>query len=57
MSNLFIGFIAGAGIGAWVYSKMYRSTGGNTQNALIVAGCAGLAALVIITMVLGMIFK
>lgn len=57
MSNILVGFLAGAGISAWVYSKMYRSTGGNTGNALIVAGSAGVAAWVIVVVVLGMIFK
>ncbi len=57
MSNLLIGFLAGAGIAGWVYSKMYRSTGGNTGNALIVAGSAGVGAWVIVVIILGLIFK
>ena len=57
MSNILVGFLAGAGIAGWVYSKMIRSTGGNTQNALIVAGSAGVAAWVILVLILGMIFK
>lgn len=52
-SNLTIGFLFGAGFSAWVYSKIIRSTGGNTQNALIVAGSAGLGAMVLITIILG----
>lgn len=46
-SNFMIGFLLGAGIAAWVYSKVSRSTGGNTKNALIVAACAGVGSLVL----------
>lgn len=42
MSDTLIAFLAALGAGAWVYSKMYRSTGGNTKNALVAAGGAGL---------------
>lgn len=52
-SNLTIGFLLGAGFAAWVYSKLMRSTGGNTKNALIVAGFAGLAAMVLLVTILG----
>jgi hypothetical protein len=52
-SNLTIGFLMGAGVGAWVYSKLSRSTGGNTKSALIVATCAGLGAMVLLTIILG----
>ncbi len=37
----------GAGVAAWTYSKIMRSTGNNTQNALIVAGVAGVFAFVL----------
>jgi hypothetical protein len=56
-SNLTIGLIAGAGVAAWVYSKMYRSTGGNSKNAVIVAACAGLGTLVLLVTILGIVFK
>ncbi len=56
-SNLTIGFLVGAGGGAWVYSKVFRSSGGNTKNALIVAGCAGVGAMVLVATILGAIFK
>lgn len=36
----------GAGAAAWTYNKMHRSTGGNVQNAAIVAGVAGVFAFV-----------
>lgn len=47
-SNFVIGLLLGAGFGAWVYAKMMRSTGNNVQNSLIVAGCAGVGAMVLI---------
>ena len=56
-SNLMIGFIAGLGLAAWVYSKIYRSSGGNTKNALIVAAAAGFGAMVLLIIVLGIFFK
>lgn len=52
-SNLTIGFLLGAGFAAWVYSKLMHSTGGNTKNSLIVAGCAGVAAMVLLVTLLG----
>ena len=55
-SNLTIGLLLGVGCAAWVYSKMMRSTGSNTQNSLIVAALAGLAALVVVTTLLGSVF-
>jgi hypothetical protein len=42
MSDVVIAFLFSLGAGAWIYSKMYRSTGGLTQNALVVAGGAAL---------------
>jgi len=41
MSNFLIAFLFAAGGGTWIYSKMYSRTGGNTQNALIVAFLSG----------------
>ncbi len=57
LSNLMIGFLVGAGFGAWIYSKVIRSTGGNTKNAIVVAGIAGFLALAVVTILMGIIFK
>ncbi len=35
-----VALMFGAGFGTWVYTKVYRSTGGSTQNSLVVAGVA-----------------
>lgn len=45
----------GIGVATWVYSKMYSRTGGNSQNAGVVAGVAGLAAAGVMLLVLSMI--
>lgn len=50
--NLLVSIFAAIGVAGWVYSKMSRSTGGNVQSASIVAGFAGLAAFVIMMMVM-----
>ena len=57
MSNLTIGFLVGAGFAAWVYSKVMRSTGNNTKNALIVAGVAGVFSMVLVSTLLGAFTK
>ncbi len=48
MSAVIIGLLAGAGIGAWVYSQGMRRTGGNTKSALIVAGVVALIVFVFV---------
>ena len=56
-SNFVIGLLLGAGFGAWVYAKLMRSTGGNVQNSLIVAGCGGVGAMVLVMVLLGAFLK
>lgn len=46
-SGVFIGFIAAASTGTWVYTKVMRRTGNNTQQAYTTAGIAAAAAFVI----------
>lgn len=48
MTNGLVGFLAAVGFGAWVYSKVQRRTGGNTKQALIVAGIAAVFALIVV---------
>jgi hypothetical protein len=57
MNNTTIGILFGLGFGAWIYSKVYRSTGGNSKSAILVAGGAGLVAFLLIVTLLGIIFK
>lgn len=55
-SNSLIAFLFAIGFGGWVFSKAQRSTGGNTKNALVMAGGAAVVAFVILVIILGMIF-
>jgi type IV secretory pathway TrbD component len=55
MSNGLIAFILGISVATWVYNKMYSRTGGNSQSAIVVAIVAGIAAAVVMLMVLSFI--
>ena len=57
MGNGMIALFLAAGVSAWVYNKINRTSGGNTANSLTVAGVAGLFAFVIMLIVLGLIPK
>ena len=50
--NLMVSFFAGAGVAAWVYSKVMRSSGGNNQSSLIVAGFTGAIAFVAMMLIM-----
>ncbi len=52
MPPVVVGIMLAAGVGAWVYSKINRSTGGNMTSSLIVAAIAGIFAFVAIVMLL-----
>jgi hypothetical protein len=56
LSNVTVGLLAGLGFGAWVYSKIMKQSGGNTQNSLIVAGAAALGAFLLVVTLLGLFF-
>jgi hypothetical protein len=56
-SHALIGFLLGVGAAAWVYARVMRTTGGNTKSALIVAGCSGVAAMVLVMILLGIFIK
>ncbi len=53
--NATIGLLLGAGIAAWVYSKMMIKTGNNTQQAITTAAIAGGAAFLLILSLLSLI--
>lgn len=55
-SNLTVAFIFGLGFGAWVYGKMQRQTGGNTQSSLLLAGLAGGAGFIVVITLLSVLF-
>ena len=50
-----VSIFAGVGVAGWVYSKIMRSTGGNAQSSLIVAGAAGLAVAVVMGIIMSKI--
>lgn len=55
MPPVVVGIMLAAGVGAWVYAKINRSTGGNMKSSLIVSVIAGIFSFVIIVMALGYI--
>lgn len=55
MTNVILGILGALGVGAWVYNKIMKSTGGNTQNAVIVAAIAGGATFLLAITLLGFI--
>lgn len=57
MSPILVALMFSSGVGVWVYSKIMRSTGGNTQNSLIVAGITGVIAFVGILIILNIVEK
>jgi len=57
MPNVLIALLMAVGVTAWVYSKMYRRTGGNTQNAMISAGLVGFLVFVAAIVILSTYFK
>ncbi|MDQ3158548.1 MAG: hypothetical protein M3P98_00205 [bacterium] len=44
MSNLLFAFLIGLPVGVWVYSKMYRRTGGESKSAITVGAGIGILA-------------
>jgi len=48
--QLFIPFIVAIGVGGWVYAQLMRSSGGNSQSALTVAGIVAAGVFVVLFM-------
>jgi len=57
MSPAVVAFLFAIGVSGWVYSKVQRSTGGNTQNSIIVSAIVGVFAFVILLLVVNAIDK
>ncbi|MDQ3064770.1 MAG: hypothetical protein M3Q36_00690 [bacterium] len=55
MGNGFIAFLLSAGAAAWIYNKLMRSTGGNTQNAIIASLVSGVLLFVLTLILLSFI--
>lgn len=41
MPVFMVALFLGLGSGAWIYSKMYSRTGGNSKSALVTGGLSG----------------
>lgn len=52
-----IAFMFGAGFGTWVYTKIMRNSGGNTQNSAIVAAIAGIFGFVVMLLIMNTVDK
>lgn len=57
MSNVTIALFFGIGFAAWVYSKIYRSTGGNNRSSLVVAASSGFVLFLFVLIALNLIFN
>lgn len=55
MSNILVAFLLGIGFAGWVYSKIQRQTGGNTQTSLVAAGASGFVAFLLMWIIMSMI--
>lgn len=53
MENWLIALMAAAGSGGWIYFKMMRTTGNNTQTSVIIA----VVGAIFLFMVFGMLFS
>ena len=53
--NVTIALLLSLGFSAWVYAKIMRSSGNNTQSALTVAGGAALVSFILVLMLLNLI--
>lgn len=56
MSNFVVGLLAGLGTAAYIYNIIYKNTGGDTKNALVVGGVAGLFAMIALITLLSILF-
>lgn len=54
--SFLIGLLLGAGVAAWVYNKLIRSTGGDSKQAGIVAAMAGVGGFVAVVIAWAILF-
>ncbi len=55
MPDVVISLFMAAGAGAWTYSKIMRSSGNNTQNAILATVIAAILVFILMQTVLGYI--
>ncbi|CAN5637582.1 hypothetical protein BH23PAT1_BH23PAT1_0350 [soil metagenome] len=56
-TDVTVAFLFALGFSAWVYSVMYRQTGGNNKSALTVSGAAGLLGFFALWLILSLLFS
>lgn len=57
MSNGIIAIFFAAGVSAWIYAKLMRSTGGNQRSSIVASGLIGVLLFFIMLFVLDKIPK
>lgn len=57
MSNFVISLLIAAGSGTWIYTKLQRKSGNNTQQSLIASGISALILFIVLMVILNMIIK
>ena len=55
MSNGILAFLVAISASAWIYTKLMRSTGGNTKNAVIGTAVAGSVIFIAVIIIAGKI--
>jgi hypothetical protein len=55
MPPALVAALFGVGFATWVYTKIMRTTGGNTQNSLVVAGIAAVFAFIMMLLILNFV--
>jgi hypothetical protein len=51
MGNGLIAFLVAISASVWIFSKLMRSTGGNTQNAVTAAAISGVIIFVLVLLI------
>jgi predicted ABC-type exoprotein transport system permease subunit len=53
MSNSVVGLLVALGLSAWIYSKVMKTTGNNTQSALTVSAISGVLIFIVVIILMG----
>lgn len=56
MSNVVVALIAAIGASAWIYSKLYRSTGNNNKSAITASVLAFVLIFLFLWLLMNMLF-
>jgi hypothetical protein len=53
MSRFVIAFLIGLGASTWLFTRLQRNSGNNTQSSLIGSGFIGLLVFIVVYIILG----